>query len=406
MPKSRAVNSVHGLVLLALLVFLNACSVRSIVRDSAVSTPDDWRSSEPRHLFVFFDGTQNREGSGTNVHQLFDLVTEGGARRTRSFYIEGVGTDRHPLTGSVLGLGMERRIRGAYAFLASNFRPGDKIYIFGFSRGAHQARDLAGLLAYAGLPELPVGVGKRKLDRTINRVIRITRREEDSQHLDEWKSWTAARGPILAAELSSATKLEFRTAEVQLLGVWDTVPGSFFKQYDVGACMEGRNGGGTRYKTNSYPSVHMIAHAVSADEKRHKFRPLLVCEPIPNEASSDVRQKWFPGAHSDVGGGYRSINGEPSLANLSLNWMTNQLQTNYEFVQKPEGRPEDVFAKAHWSIGHWPGNGFSHCEDRQIPAGADRHPAIEAREGKLARSLLTDEDQKLYPKPCKSTSKD
>ena len=71
---------------------------------------------------------------------------------------------------------------------------------------------------------------------------------------------------------------------------------------------------GERYKTDSYPPIRHMAHAVSLDEKRSKFTPLLLCQAI-NPTYTEINEVWFPGAHSDVGGGYQD---SLELSNISL----------------------------------------------------------------------------------------
>ena len=121
--------------------------------------------SKHKSIFVFLDGTENGPESGTNVWRLYDLIRKNNDPQTAAAYFKGVGSAADPLDtrhrGEVegllelaLGKGMQERILKGYAFIASYYNPGDDIYIFGFSRGAHQARSLAGLLAYAGVPRL------------------------------------------------------------------------------------------------------------------------------------------------------------------------------------------------------------------------------------------------------------
>lgn len=386
---------------------LSGCAARTVVLPSALATVPSIEADGTRYLFVFFDGTQNVDRSGTNVWRMLQLVTASGDPQTRSFYIEGVGTDRHPVTGSLLGVGMERRIRRAYAFLAQHHRPGDKIYIFGFSRGAHQARDLAGLLSYAGLPDMTGKPDARALDRFANRLINVVRREEDEPHQKTtWTTWKPEDGPILKATVDEKLGQNMKTAEVAFLGLWETVPGSFFKTFEVDACVEKADlKPGTRYKTGSYPSIRVIAQALATDEKRSRFRPLLTCEAIPNPDPATVYQTWFPGAHSDVGGGYRDVfdfDDGPPLATMSFNWMTNLLSQHYPFTIPPPRLPENDQARFHWSIGHWPGNAFSKCEHRTPLAGHDLHPSVAARASLDAKTLLVDGDRNRYPGPCKN----
>lgn len=358
-----------------------------------------------KDLFVFFDGTSNDPRSATNVWRLFEQISKSGDSSARSIYIEGVGNARNPLTGMLLGYGMEKRLGLAYRFLAAHYQPGDRIRIFGFSRGAHQARALAGLLAYSGLP----AADSRKLGgRASNRIREITKSQKDQVHEEGWKTWTQRRPPPLAREIHERTHIAVQPVTIEFLGVWDTVPGSLFKDFRVGACkelLEPEERSGERYKSDSYPPIRRIAHALAHDEKRSRFRPLLVCPPIehPTEPTR-VRQVWFPGAHSDVGGGYADpdpADSTHSLSNISFNWMVQQLAESYRFSKPFAPLPESVDGLAHWSIGKFPGNFLSRCEDRHPAPGHDQHPAI-AERGRAPAPLLMNgiESEVPYPKLC------
>lgn len=107
-------------------------------------------TDKPRKIVIFFDGTHNNPSSDTNVKKLHSLVTLQDRKSVASLYIDGVGVGSD-VAGMSLGLGVKARVRIAYEFLLANHREKDEIYIFGFSRGAYQARILASLLANVGL---------------------------------------------------------------------------------------------------------------------------------------------------------------------------------------------------------------------------------------------------------------
>jgi uncharacterized protein (DUF2235 family) len=214
-------------------------------------------------------------------------------------------------------------------FVAQHYRPGDRLFILGFSRGAHQARALAGLLAYSGLPATLSGdAGQRQ--RLENRILEIVKRKEDVDYVSKWQDCRPDQPPLLAAEISSALGVPMRSAEISVLGVWDTVPGSSLKDFD--GCKERPDGKpGDRYKSDSYPPIRHIAHAVSRDEKRSRFQPILLCRAIA-PVYTEVNELWFPGAHADVGSGYENNH---DLANRPFNWM-----------QPPPGAADDESAGA------------------------------------------------------------
>lgn len=137
---------------------------------------------------------------------------------------------------------------------------------------------------------------------------------------------------------------------------------------------------GERYKSDSYPAIRHIAHAVSIDEKRSKFAPLLVC-PAINSKYTKLSEVWFPGAHADVGGGYQTSDGHPSdeLPSISLSWMLGLLEETYEFNNYRPQVKGSAEGLAHWSIGDSPANIGSDCIDRDRPTSAEIHESFNER---------------------------
>lgn len=340
---------------------------------AAMEKPFAGDAAKAKRIFVFLDGTRNDAGSSTNVRRLFEAVVDTADPQTTGMYIEGVGTTETPILGAGLGLGMEARILRAYDFIAQAYRPGDAIFIVGFSRGAHQARALAGLLAYAGVPPASKDDGDARL-RLYNRIIEITKKKSDSDYEQAWKDWRPGTAPPLGADIARELGLSMQAAEVAFLGVWDTVPGSSFKHFYGCREMADRRAG-DRYKSGSYPPIRNIYHAVALDEKRSKFHPLLVCPPL-NPAYTSVSEVWFPGAHADVGGGYAD---SQALSNISLQWMMAALGRTYEPPLPAARFAGDPLGLAHWSIGDWPANSLSHCEDRLPPADAIKDASVDRR---------------------------
>lgn len=374
--------------------------------------------SKPKNIFVLLDGTKNDEDSKTNVQRLFQLVrsNEDDSQRA-AIYVAGVGTDIAKVTGAVLGRRLENRIRLSYGFLTRLYRPGDHIFIFGFSRGAHAARSLAGVLSYAGVPVFDDGDRKRAetddayLDRQLNKIVDFLKEESDSDHEAAWKAWAPGQPPLLHDALRAKLDRDVQAVDIEFLGVWDTVPGSSLKRY--GDCREDKGflkrdfswlpwiQPGDRYKTGSYPPVKRIAQALSRDEKRSKFFPLRLCNAY-NPDRTVVVERAFPGAHSDVGGGYAS---ESTLPGLSFNWMMDQLVMHYGgFRAGAPHVPANALDVAHWSILDFPGNAGSHCEDRKIDAEID-DPSVAARKSSAQAPLLVRDQCVMAPYPIACSDK-
>lgn len=399
--------------------FLLACgcssnATRPTTADDALVDifPRSGTVSGPKTIYVFLDGTANDGTSGTNVWRSYQAVSKHSDAHATGIYIAGVGTADDPFNsrklGTVealieLGLGknMQARILSGYEFIAKQYGQGDKIAILGFSRGAHQARALAGLLAYAGVPKLSdqertqAQTDTTYLPKVLNDILELTKKRSDAEYNDRWVTWSPNDPPMLAGEIKEARIAGKKGRAVQsvpiaFVGVWDTVPGSSLKRY--GECMEKKGfvknklapfipgvDKGDRYKTGSYPAIGEIAHAVALDEKRSKFAPLFVCAQL-HAKYPKIHERWFPGAHADVGGGYTD-EGADDLPSISLDWMLSLLErsmgtplreTTIDVEQKAKGL-------AHWSIGDAPANLLSECKDRTPAADASIDDSAAAR---------------------------
>ncbi|WP_158597996.1 T6SS phospholipase effector Tle1-like catalytic domain-containing protein [Noviherbaspirillum saxi] len=384
---------------LCLALSLTLCACITAPSEELITSSDGINNQQPKNLFVFLDGTRNNQNTATNVWHLREIISKeaGSTMPTETIYIEGVGSAENPISGMTLGFGMESRILRAYRFLIERYKAGDRIYIFGFSRGAHQARALAGLLSYSGIPSRE-SLQDKDLLKVGNRILEITKTKSDKDLEDQWNHLAHQRLPPLTSEIESKLGLQTMYVEIEFLGIWDTVPGSSFKTYS--GCKETENSQeGERYKTDSYPPIKHIAHAVSLDEKRSMFSPLLVC-PRVKSGNNTIVEVWFPGAHADVGGGYEDYN---DLAPISLRWMLDRLKTIYP-IRATSYPPEGVvLGISHWSMGDFPANFRSECIDRKIPDNAIIHPSMEER-ARVSSARIVINDQvlmKQYPLSCK-----
>lgn len=195
-------------------------------------------------------------------------------------YLSGIGTSgtvKHQLLEGATGTGTSERIRDAYRFLAQRYHSGDRIFGFGFSRGAFAIRSLAGFLDLAGLPTEPRSLKEEEL-------MEIYEAYMDARPIDK-----SLYGTVDTA--------------VDFLGVWDT----------VGALAFGRTLG--NFHRISPPNVKRVAHALALDEERERFEPAFWERPATGETRVD--EVWFSGCHTNIGGGYI----DPNLSNISLFWM-------------------------------------------------------------------------------------
>lgn len=259
-------------------------------------------SSMPRNLVICCDGTNNQFGvDNTNVIRLIQVLDRDPGRQML-YYDPGVGTLPEPnafsrvqkwfskVEGLAFGTGLARKVGEAYGFLMDVWEPGDRVYLFGFSRGAYEVRVLAGLLHSLGL--LPRGN-----PNLIPYVLRLFGSVRDGgpdgpRHgTTYWDLCDSFRETFARASGPGDHERRF---PVHFLGVWDTVS-SYGWVYNP-----------TTFPfTRSNPSVGTVRHAVSIDERRWFFRQNLMA-PQPGQ---DFQQEWFPGVHCDVGGGYPEADG-------------------------------------------------------------------------------------------------
>ena len=203
--------------------------------------------------------------------------------------------------GGTFGFGLRGNVKRGLAFLSLNYEPGDEIYLFGFSRGAYSARALAGVIGAAGIPKQ---IEFRELERVWNYYRLRPKFLQRSKRKAE-----------LREELSELT---FRPA-IECVGVWDTV-GSYGipAGYGLGALARLFTAW-TRGFHDSEIGKHVKVglHALAVDERRRPFAPnLWAAAKNEGRIESHVEQVWFPGSHSNIGGGYwklRTFRSDPYL---------------------------------------------------------------------------------------------
>jgi uncharacterized protein (DUF2235 family) len=191
-----------GLLLIALSI--QGCTTITYKQMNSVATGT-------KHIAVFFDGTHNNIASDTNIKRLHSLVSLRDNPDIATIYIEGVGVGGDVL-GMGTGWGIGERVRIAYEFILNNYCDGDKIYIFGFSRGAYSARILTSLLYYAGLP---------KDEKLSSREITLAVYDAVKNKLTDEKE--PDRRKIVTSKLQEQKLNVGEPVSVDVLGLWDTV---------------------------------------------------------------------------------------------------------------------------------------------------------------------------------------
>jgi uncharacterized protein (DUF2235 family) len=255
----------------------------------------------PKNIVICCDGTGNEFGQrNSNVIKLYRTLIRSDQQLT--YYHPGLGTmgARSALTpigkwwtrviGLAFGYGISDNVADAYQFLMRRFEPDDRIYVFGFSRGAYTARALCGMLHIVGL-----------LTEDNEALIPYAIRMLKARNID-FK---------LAAQFKSVFS---RPCKPHFLGAWDTVSSVGWVYSAVHFPFTG---------VSKNPDLRIARHAVSIDERRAFFRQHLLG--APHDPEQDVKEVWFAGVHSDVGGSYPEP--ESQLSQISLRWMLGEAET-------------------------------------------------------------------------------
>ena len=265
-----------------------------------------------KRLAIFLDGTWNTLNNNTNVWRLKSLCAKMADQFV--YYSQGVGTRYgEKIRGGILGYGIDNEIIDAYTWLIQNFNKGDEIFIFGFSRGAYTARSLSGLITKCGILRLGAPL-------SIEQLYDRYRQGSARQRIDQ----------LLRAATPSSFTLEEQwlvrysmPTQIKLVGVWDTV-GS------LGLAFESIRRKVQKYRfldTHLYRNNQFAFHALALDEHRRSFEPTFWTRTVPKgqpgsppRPLDQVEQRWFIGAHANVGGGYAS----DLLAQAPLKWLMDK----------------------------------------------------------------------------------
>lgn len=292
-----------------------------------------------KNIILCSDGTGNSggKGRGTNVWKLFKALDLHDTRTQVSIHDDGVGTQDFVLfkiLGGAFGWGLKRNIKRLYKFLViqydrgQNGAPDDDIFLFGFSRGAHTVRMVAGMLCRCGLVNRRECESERELDKRIDEAYEAyvkcfarTRRQRaphSGTPLD-----AAQYAGLPAKELPDPPEvIAFRKQKyvltdipIKFIGVWDTVDA-------VGVPVDELREGLDLLQRVAildrtlHPLVRHACHAVAIDDQRHTFHPVMWDERKKTPGQT-IEQVWFAGVHANVGGGYP----KDEMALVALNWM-------------------------------------------------------------------------------------
>ena len=274
----------------------------------AISKP-----TRKKRLAVFLDGTWNNVESDTNVWRLKSLCAPTSTDGTPQLAYYEIGVNG--FLGGVFGKGLDQDIIDAYERLIEQYSRDDEIFIFGFSRGAYTARSLAGFIAKCGLLKAGSPLGVRQL---YNRY-----RRTDAKTI--WALIDAQEhGTLGDPTIEEKWMLKYSMAvHIKLVGVWDTVGALGIPIFSIQGISRSTLG---FLSTGLRRPIDNGFHALAIDEHRRAFSPTLwsvrhstVPDPEvpPPRPLSSVEQRWFVGAHANVGGGYDS----DLLPQIPLRWL-------------------------------------------------------------------------------------
>lgn len=261
-----------------------------------------------KRIVICADGTWNQRDQidkdtkrrrPTNVTKLARAVLPQAPDGVHQIviYHEGVGTGEgmDKFTGGAFGHGMEDNIRSLYRSVIYNYQPGDELFFFGFSRGAFTVRSLAGFMNFLGVVE----------------------KDDDYFVPDLYACYEAGQGPGTAQWAQANRKVQGTRPcpPIKMLGVWDTV-GALGAPGAIGQWVNPKKY--QYHKVEVAPTIENAVQALAIDERRKSFAASVWDR--PEGWAGTLLQAWFPGVHSNIGGGYTP----DGLANGALHWMVGE----------------------------------------------------------------------------------
>lgn len=340
----------------------NSAPPPAVQADSDPKSPAPAGARPRKRLAVFLDGTWNDPDANTNVWRLHVMTAPGDEHGipTLKYYDPGVGTHWYDrFAGGALGYGLSENVEAAYQWLIEHYdyRDGepddaqDALYLFGFSRGAFTARTLAGFIARCGLlhPGAPISIPelfdryRRSSPRAKNTAGHLRALHEIEFDIRDGKPVTREEQALFRCS---------RRIPIHFIGVFDTVGA-------LGIPFGNIPGISSRtlsfHNTNLSVKVRHAYHALAIDENRAPYRPTLWNQFLPTRdarptSRTKVEQRWFIGAHANVGGGYR----QDPLPLIPLVWMhDNAYACGLRFRNTPKlagdehlaAKPTDSYAQ-------------------------------------------------------------
>ncbi len=262
------------------------------------------RTRGPTDHIILLDGSLSSldPGEETNIGRIYRLLCAVPQPSHLSLYYEaGVQWHMWSDTANVaMGRGINRQIRRTYGWLASHYRPGDRIFLFGYSRGAYAVRSLAGIIDQVGLLRADCAT-----ERNVSLAYRYYQTVETTP-----------------TEQAFTRQFCHPKVEIEAIGVFDTVKALGIRLPFLWMWTEPQH----EFHSHAISSIVRHGfHALALDETRAAFVPVL-CKTTGGDWQDRVRQVWFRGAHGDIGGQLGGFQQARPLSNIPLVWMLEQVE--------------------------------------------------------------------------------
>lgn len=305
-----------------------------------------------KNIVIFCDGTNQKGGEGynTNVYKLFNMIEDRSPKQI-AYYDPGLGTDFRKISGAAFGNGFYKNVIECYRFIFDHYETGDQLYFFGFSRGAATVRSLASFIHLFGiLPKSrPDLIQKAMVIYKKNNRNGLAKAFIDKHHT----MWT----------------------KIKFVGVWDTVAA-------LGVPIRGLDVILDRFRSHTFhdfrlgEGVEHARQALAIDDERQTFHPI-IWDPISEQKNKTLKQVWFAGVHTDIGGGYE----QAQLSDISLKWMLREATQHGLLIYEK--------SKTHFNLLATTSNSNGHMHNEQT-----------GFMGKLFRRKVRTWKQEIHGQPC------
>ena len=261
-----------------------------------------------KRIIICADGTWNKPEENlekdfpTNVLKFSRAITPIATDKVVQtvFYDWGIGSYHDTTSGGAFGKGLDKNIKDCYRFIVHNYEKGDELFFFGFSRGAYTVRSLCGLINNCSIL-------KKQNAKMINKAFDLYKNSKykvSHPHSEQFRKDYAIYPETI----------------VKFVGVWDTV-GSMGLPTSIFGFIKPKN---LFYDNKIGSNIKTARHALSIDEVRKDFEPTIWRQDSQNKV--DLKQVWFAGNHSDVGGSYKPDKDGTVLSEIPMLWMKREAE--------------------------------------------------------------------------------